>query len=162
MNNIAVLQNGLPAFSGGSFEDHVLAFERVRDEAEEKLWTLGAIAESLTRSYGDRAIPEFASAVNYSASRIYELAATYKAWSGLDRAEDLSFTHHAIAARSEDPESAISRALGDSELTRSTRKFAAAVKAEDEPEGVEEVKVTRVCEACGGSGEIPVTSGGPE
>jgi hypothetical protein len=155
MSEVAILQNGLPAFSGGSFEQHVEAFERIRDEAEDKLWTLGAIAESLTRSYGDKAIPDFAAAVNYSASRIYELAATYKAWSGRDRAEDLSFTHHAIAARSEDPEGAIVRALGDSELTRSTRKFAAVVKAEDEPEGVVEVE-TRRCPTCEGEGRIPV------
>ncbi len=157
MEEIAILQNGLPVFAGESWHEHVEAWRRNADDLEERLWTLGAIASSLTNRYGDRAIPEFASEVAYSPRRIWELAATYKAWEQRDRAHDLSFKHHTIAARSEDPDRAMEKAtFGDGRRPLSTRELAEVVKAEDEPGRVEEAGATRTCEACGGTGEVPV------
>lgn len=160
MNEVAILQNGLPVFGGESWESHVEAWKASSENLEERLWTLGAIAASLTNRYGDKAIPEFASEVMYSPRRVWELAATYKAWEMRDRAHDLSLKHHTIAARSEDPDAAIEKAIeGDGSLPRkplSTRQLAELVKAEDEPEAAHKVEATMACPACGGSGEVPV------
>lgn len=150
----AARPNTLPTFSGShrSWDEHVNEWRTMAESLEDHLWYLGSIAASITTKYGDRAIPEFAQAVNYSPRRIYEMAATYRAWECRDRAHDLSFKHHTIAARSEDPERVIEAALS-SPKPMSTRELERVVKAEDEPESVEKVK-TRICEACGS--EVPV------
>ena len=101
----------LPTFESSDWQAHVEAWTQVAEQVEERLWMLGAIAESLARHYGDRAIPEFAKDVNYSARRVWELAATYKHWKNRDRAQDLTHKHHTVAARHEDPEEAIEIAL---------------------------------------------------
>ncbi len=148
-------ETGLPTFESRDWDSHVAAWREVHDQLEERLWALGAIAASLTRSYGDKAIPAFASEVNYSARRVWELAATYKAWENRDRAHDLSFKHHTIAARAEDPDEAIEMAL-TSEKPMSAEDLRVAIKGQQEPRAVEVVATTRPCEACGGTGEVPL------
>lgn len=149
MSEIVVMQNGLPSFDAQTYPEHVEAWREVADQLEERLWALGAIAASLTKRYGEKVIPEFASDVNYSARRIWELAATYKAFENRDRAQDLSFKHHTIAARDEDPDKAIEVAIeGDGQRPYSTREFEEARGHRDTPKNTE--TVTRiVCPDCG-------------
>lgn len=145
--------NNLPTFRGSSWDEHVNEWRMAAESLEDHLWYLGSIAASLTRKYGDRAIPEFAQAVNYSARRVWEMAATYKAWENRDRAQDLSFKHHTIAARSEDPERVIETALS-APKPMSTRELERVVKDEGEPENVERAE-TKPCPTCNGDGRVP-------
>ena len=87
--------------------------------------------------------------MGYSARRIWELSATYQAWQNRDRAQDLSFKHHTIAARDESPEEAIEVAIrGDGTRPYSTRELEAALGHKDEPKNVETVELV-VCPHCG-------------
>ena len=147
-----VTRGDLPAFE--TWDDHVNEWITVSKSLEDHLWYLGSIAASITRKYGDKAIPEFAVAVNYSPRRIWELAATYKAWEYRDRAHDLSFKHHTIAARSEDPDGVIEQALS-AERPMSTRELERVVHEEGEPPDVVRVEAV-TCPRCGGRGEVPV------
>ncbi len=81
----AITRSDLPTFGGESWNDHVNEWITVSKSLEDHLWYLGSIAASITRNYGDRAIPEFAAAVNYSARRIWELAATLLSFAAQDR-----------------------------------------------------------------------------
>ncbi len=153
MMDPATRPSDLPYFSGSSWDEHVNEWRTVSESLEDHLWYLGSIAASLTRKYGDRSIPEFAHAVNYSARRVWEMAATYKAWEQRDRAHDLSFKHHTIAARAEDPDAAIDKALTHEPGPMSTRELEQALRKEEEPANVEHAE-TRICPACGS--EVPV------
>ncbi|MCL6437233.1 MAG: hypothetical protein K6T51_01370 [Rubrobacteraceae bacterium] len=140
----------LPVFRGESWEEHVSAWLEVEESMQNHLWALAAIAASVTTRYGEKAIPKFASEVGYSTRRIYELASTYRAWQYRERSQGLSFQHHAVAARAEDPEAAIERAEVEG---LSTRELAAEVRREKE-EGAEVVEMMP-CPTCGGTGEVP-------
>lgn len=147
-----IISTNLPVFTGESWDDHVNEWITASKKLEDHLWYLGSIASSITVRYGDRAIPEFAQCVDYSPRRIWELAATYKAWEKCDRAHDLSFKHHTIAAREENPEEAIEIALA-SPKRMSSREFESALKGREQ-QGAELVE-TVDCPACQGSGRVP-------
>jgi hypothetical protein len=140
----------LPVFRGEGWESHVSSALVVREGLEEHLWALAAICASVDRKFGQKSIPRFASEIGYSARRVWELAATYTAWESRERSRNpaLSFQHHAIAARAEEPERAIEEAEDEG---LSTRQLAARVK-KDEEEGRTK---TVVCSACGGRGRVP-------
>lgn len=146
--------DALPTFEAEDFESHVYAFRQVSEEIEERLWMLAAIAASVSSKYGERSIPDFAQKVGKSPRRIYELAYTYRAWYQRDRAQDLSFKHHTVAARRdpENPERPIERAIQEN---LSANKLEETLIAEEEPQNVEVVHDTRVCPTCNGSGEVP-------
>lgn len=148
--------NGLPVFHGETWEEHVSQALVVKEEIEERLWRLAAIYASLTSRYGEASIPKFASEIGSSARRIYEMAATYKAWESRERSHICSFSHHTIAARETvieaglDPEALIRQAEDENLSTRELEQQIAEyrrVTQNREPE-------TRTCPRCGGSGEV--------
>lgn len=136
----------LPVFAGESWEDHVSAWAQVEGEMQDRLWMLAAVAASLTTVYGDQSVGAFASEVGCSARRVYDYAATHKAWQSRRRSQILSFGHHTIAARAEEPEVAIERAEIEG---LSTRELARDVSGK-EPEPMER------CPTCDGRGRVPV------
>ncbi len=54
------MSESLPVFVGKSWADHVKAWKAVTKEIEDRQWQLGAIADSLTRNYGESSIERFA------------------------------------------------------------------------------------------------------
>jgi hypothetical protein len=151
---------GLPLFDNVAYEAHVEAFKHVHAGIEERLWALGAIVDSLERNYGRQAIPEFAGDVGYSPRRVWELGQTYRAWKERDRAQNLSFRHHTIAARQDDPDWAIEIALTTPTPhggPLSTREFEEELQQRKEEayvvEGAE-VVTRRECPRCNGEGWI--------
>lgn len=146
---LPALSGGLPTFQGDTWEDHVSAWAQVEDEMQDRLWMLAAVAASVTTVYGDQSIGAFASEVGCSARRIYDYAATYKAWQSRARSQILSFKHHTIAARAEDPDQAIEEAEVEE---MSTRELDRKVSGK-EPEPMQR------CPTCGGRGRIPLENG---
>lgn len=104
MSELALfVSEDLPVFQGESYEEHVSGWLAVDTSLQGHYWMLGAIAGSLDKRYGDDITGKFASDVRSSRSRIYQYAQTYKTWENYNRLESLSFHHHTMAARSEDP-----------------------------------------------------------
>lgn len=151
---LPALSGGLPTFTADAWEDHVSAWAQVEDEMQDRLWMLAAVAASVTTVYGDQSIGAFASEVGCSARRVYDYAATYKAWQSRERSQILSFGHHTIASRSEDPEKVIEEAEVQSLSTRELRE-----RVQAEQPGYTEMKPCprcKSCEVCGGSHEVAV------
>lgn len=124
-------KDGLPIFHGKTYEDHLEAWKHINESVECRLWALGAIAASLVTKYGDGDVKKFAYDVRLGRSRIYEIADTYRKFQKSERSEILSFHHHTIAAKAEDPVAAIKKAE-DGEW--STRQLDHYVETGFEPE----------------------------
>lgn len=149
-----VVTGGVPVFESADWNEHVETYKALDTRIQADKWRQAAVCASLTGNWGERGevLARFASEVFASARTIYDYAATWKAFANRERSEILSFTHHSIAARAEDPEAAIERAEIE-EL--STRELAQIVHAEREVENVEIARSMRVCPTCNGAGEIP-------
>lgn len=157
-SDLARLPEGvdLPVFRAESWEEHVETWRALEEVAEDAKWKQAAIAASLTARWGEKGevLSRFASEVGCSARRVYEYAATWKAFASARRSEVLSFHHHTLAARAEDPQRAIEKAEVEG---LSTRELAEEIRREEEPGEVEVVQKMMVCPTCGGSGEVPLT-----
>lgn len=131
-----VYPSGLPVFKGEAWEDHVNAWMLVSEQIEDYRWQLAAIAASLHKRYGENVAGKFASEVGVSAETIRRYARAYRAFSkenneNAQRSPILTLTHHAIAARFNDPQKAIEEAE-DEQL--STRQMEVRAEAEVLPE----------------------------
>ncbi len=142
--------SGLPVFESDDWNEHVEVWRSLDSRIQDDKWRMAAVAASLTATWGEKGevMARFAHEAGTSGRRVYEYAATWKAWASRERSQTLSFHHHTIAARSEDPEGAIEAAEVE-EL--STRQLERRIKPE-EPEATETMR----CPRCGGTGEVPV------
>lgn len=113
----------LPVFSGESYEEHVSTWLAVDESVQGHYWMLGSIAASLDKRYGEDVMGKFASDVGSSRSRIREYAHTYKTWENAERSAFLTFHHHTIAARAEDPPLALQMAEREEMSTRELDEF---------------------------------------
>lgn len=113
-------EENLPIFEQESYEEHTSAWITVDQSIEGHRWALGAVAASLTKRYGDDIVGKFASDVQSSKARIWSYAQTYRAFKNSTRVEFLSFRHHTIASRTDDPAQTIELA---SEYELSTREL---------------------------------------
>lgn len=120
-----------PIFQGESYEEHVSTWLEVDQSVQGHYWMLGAIAASLDKKYGDDVIGKFASDVRSSAKRIREYRQTYQTWQNGERSPFLSFHHHTLAARSEEPQRVLEIAERE-EL--STRELEQLVKTGEVPD----------------------------
>lgn len=102
--------NALPVFVGSSWDDHTRAWRAVTQEIEDRQWLLGAIADSLTRSYGEQSIERFAHEVKCKPQTVWQYAYVYQRFRNYERSENLSWSHHLIASYSDDPASALTEA----------------------------------------------------
>ena len=100
----------LPVFVGHTWDEHVKAWKSITKEIEDRQWQLGAIADSLTRIYGDNSIERFASEVRCKAKTVWQYAQVYQQFKNSERSENLSWSHHLIASYSADPASALTEA----------------------------------------------------
>ena len=134
MSELALVQaEEWPVFRGESYEEHVSTWLEVDRSVQGHYWMLGAVAASLKEKYGEDAFAKFASEVGSSRRRVYEYAETYEAYNDekCERSHILSFHHHTVAARSEDPAQALETAERE-EL--STRELEQLVKTGEVPE----------------------------
>ena len=138
-------QGDLPTFTAEDWESHVSTALALKESLENHLWHLAAVCASVEAKYGEESVPKFAGEVGYSARRVYDLAATYAAWQSRTRSQILSFKHHTIAARAEDPQEAIEQAE-DEQL--STRQLERRISGQPEQE-------MEKCQACNGRGRVP-------
>lgn len=118
-----VREEEFPVFRGESYEEHVSTWLDIDRSVQGHYWMLGAVAASLVKKYGEDVAGKFASDVNSSRTRIWEYAATYKAWENYDRSEFLSFKHHTLAARSQHPQKALEVAEEEELSTRELEEF---------------------------------------
>ncbi len=88
------------------------------------------IAASLVWRYGEGTAATFAADVGVSSRTIRDYAQTYRVFETGTRVPILSYTHHRIAARSEDPQKAIDEAA---DKLLSTRQMEVRVEAEALP-----------------------------
>lgn len=119
-----LVENGaLPVFEGESYEEHVSTWLAVDESVQGHYWMLGAIAASLTKKYGDDVNGKFGGDVGSSGRRIREYAQTYTVWQNGDRSPFLTFKHHTLAARSENPQAALDFAQQEELSTRELEEF---------------------------------------
>ena len=134
----------LPRFTAEDWESHVSTALALKESLENHLWHLAAVCASVSTKYGEQSIPRFAGEIGVSARRVYDYAATYSAWESRTRSQILSFKHHTIAARAEDPQRAIEEAE-DGQL--STRELDDRIKGRPSQE-------MEKCPACNGRGRV--------
>lgn len=118
MSELALVQDELPVFRGQSYEEHVSTWLEVDRSVQGHYWMLGAVAASMVKRYGDDVAGKFASDVGASRDRIWRYARTYRAWENLQRSNFLSFQHHTIAAKSDNPQKALEVAESEGLSTR--------------------------------------------
>lgn len=111
-------QQEFPVFHGESYEEHVSTWLQVDDSIQGHYWMLGAIADSLQSKYGDDTTGKFAADVGSSSRRIRDYRQTYRTFENGDRSPSLSFKHHTLASKSEDPQKALEAAENESLSTR--------------------------------------------
>ncbi len=148
MNDLPALVGDLPVFQSEDYLEHVEMWRALEEAGDDVKWRQAAVAASLTAKWGEKAqvLSQFASEVGCSARRIYEYAATWKAFASARKSEILSFHHHTIAARAEEPEAAIERAEIEGLSTRELERDVSG----KEPEPMER------CPTCNGRGRVLV------
>lgn len=94
-------------FHGQTFEEHVDCWQEVDGQVQKDKWKLGAVAASLDVKYKDETVKRFAHETRRSARRVREYGQTWRAFENGERSPILSFHHHTVAARHDDPVVAI-------------------------------------------------------
>lgn len=123
---------GAIVFTGQSYEDHVAAWDDAQIQVDSGQWGQAQIVASLVTKYNESTVKRFAHDVKRSAQYIWDMASTYRAFPEKSvRTDYLSFTHHLLAARADEPKDAIEKAR-DKEW--STRELKSYVEAGVEPE----------------------------
>ncbi len=118
-------------------------------------------AASVVRHYGRASMKHFAAEVGCSKSWAYDLARVWWVYGHLfedgdfsNRLETRGISHYLKALRAPDPVAMIEEAE-DEDL--SARQIEERIREREEAEsGAHEKPKTRPCEACGGTGEVPV------
>lgn len=125
-----------------SFEADLAIFIQLREQEESALWAQADWAMNMAGRYGRHTARMIAAGVGLSEGYIRQLIATAKAFPEPDtRAEDLSFSHHRIAAMTEDPaqwlDTAVDHQLSVDELREAIRDAADPIAEADETERAE-------------------------
>lgn len=158
-NNSTLIQantDELPVFQGSSFDEHVESWRSVDGSMQGHLWMLAAIAASLVKKYGEDSTGQFASRVGCSASRVRDYAITYRRWENAERSAILSFSHHQIAGRADDPQKVIEQAEVNEWSVADVRDVVKERKSETaKEESHVEREVMVICPQCNGNGVVP-------
>lgn len=118
-------------------------------------------AAAVSSHYGTDAMGHFASEVGASKSKVYSYAKVWMVYGHIfedgseisSRLETLGITHLIKGLAAPDPLTAVEEAHDEG---LSTREMEERVRELEEPENTVKVQETRACEACGGTGEVPV------
>ena len=94
-----------------TYEADLAVFIQLLEGERDNLWAQADWAMHMTATYGRKTAKLLATDTGVSASYVRQIVATAKAFPEESRALDLSFSHHKIAALTEDPEAWLQRAL---------------------------------------------------
>jgi hypothetical protein len=95
-----------------TYEQDLAVFVQLLEEEQDNLWAQAAWAMAMTERYGRGTPRMLAADTGLSASYVRQLVATAKAFPTEEsRARDLSFSHHRVAAMTEEPERWIALAV---------------------------------------------------
>lgn len=99
-----------------SWEDHVEAWHHLGREVDGAAWARAAIAASLKGRYGDGAVEKFAAEVGFSGASVRHFARTFEAFpKNQERSQNLTFSHHLLAAKLTKDAAQAKAALADAE-----------------------------------------------
>ena len=127
-----------------SYEDDLALFQELLEREEETHWEQAKVSALMEAKYGEHTAKTVAGDTGLSAAYVRMLTATYKAFpTDESRVADLSFSHHRIAAVTEDPQRWIQEAADNDWSCADLRKaiseakdrmdeFQKAQKAEDQ------------------------------
>lgn len=117
--------DGVPQFIMPEVSDHVNAWRQTRQEMTGRQVLLGSIAASFVKRYGEGAIKELADGIDESENTIYWYRRTFlRCAQYFSRIKNLHWTHYAIAAHSELPDSELGEVLKEAaDAQWSTRKL---------------------------------------
>ena len=97
-----------------SLEAYISRFVELREQETETLWEQAALAHEMTGVFGRKTASIVASEVGLSAAYVRQLISLASAFPDETvRAQDLSFTHHRLAAMTEDPAGWIEQAVAN-------------------------------------------------
>jgi hypothetical protein len=145
-------QDGFPTFKGQDWSEHVETARALIESLEGHRWALAAVCASVDVKYGEESFAQFASEIAWSTRSVYAYAQTYRAFESRNRSQILSFHHHTIAARAEDPEEAIEMAEVEELSTRELERRLQGREAEE----------MEKCPTCDGRGRVPATLVSPQ
>ncbi len=93
-------------------------------------WLLAAIAAHVmdAATYGEGRLDDFAQRVGYQARTIREYAQAFRAFKNGGRSPNLTFSHHVLAARTDEPKRALEMADSTQPKPLSVRAFREALK----------------------------------
>ena len=94
-----------------TYEADLAVFLQLLEVERDNLWAQADWALHMTATYGRKTAQMVATDSGLSSAYVRQLVATAKAFPEGTRAADLSFTHHKIAAFTEDPEKWIQQAV---------------------------------------------------
>jgi len=103
----------LPTRFGRTWEEHVEAWKAAGRMVEDALWTRAAIAYSARATFKTKGVEEFAAAIKQTPTRIYQLARVFEAWPDEEKRFLLSFSHHQLAAATDDPRATLEKARAE-------------------------------------------------
>lgn len=113
--------------SDRSYESDLAVFVSLVEQEQDNLWAQADLAAAMVGKYGRKTTQMIATDVGFSASYVRQLVATSVAFPEPEkRAKDLSFSHHRIAAMTENPEQWIDLA---SQNALSVAELKEAIKA---------------------------------
>lgn len=106
-----------------TYDDDLQVFVTLVEQGEAAIWAQAAWAMEMTGRYGRKTAKMLATDTGFSASYVRQMVATAKAFPTPEsRAQDMTFTHHRLAAMTEAPEkwvkAATEKSLSVSELRR--------------------------------------------
>ena len=106
-----------------TYDDDLQIFVTLVEQGEAAIWAQAAWAMEMTGRYGRKTAKMLATDTGFSASYVRQMVATAKAFPTPEsRAQDLTFTHHRLAAMTENPDTwvkaAIEKSLSVADLRR--------------------------------------------
>lgn len=122
-----------------SFEADLAIFVQLREQEQESLWAQAEWAAAMTQRWGRDTAKMVAGNVGLSAGYVRQLVATANTFPDPDlRAADLDFSHHRIAAMTDDPDYwiqvAVDHQLSVEEMRQAIRDAKDPVAESDEAE----------------------------
>lgn len=122
---------GTSALAGLTLDDLIQAYVNLQSDEDDARWAKGAILVAAIDGFGIKA-GQAASIFGCSAAQCREMARTFRAFPDEStRVPSLSWYHHRLAAKTDDPAGWIAKAA-DNEW--STRQLAEAIKGSESPE----------------------------
>jgi hypothetical protein len=149
-NNLIALSNRIRESQPLDWEEAVTIGQQLRHVKELSQFAIGDLANRVSREYGETSIGKFAYAIGLEKKTIWEYMRVARQFEKSARIEYLSFKHHQIALRTDNPQAVLKEA---NDKNWSTIDLYKAVKERLNPHPPEEHQHQwvsyRKCSVCG-------------